>query len=201
MTHCTIYGNSAGYEGGGLYISSGAHAVITNSIFWGNSDDGGINRSAQIHEYGGTADVTYSCVKQNWSGTGNTGSDPQFVDDDGWDNTPGTEDDNLRLLTDSPCIDRGTPAFAFEPGASDFDGHTRVLCGRVDMGAYEFGIGDHNCSQRVDLSDFTEWEGCMTGPSSTVYASGCEAFDFDADNRITLHDFAGFQKEFAGQVP
>jgi len=40
------------------------------------------------------------------------------------------------------------------------------LCGRVDMGPYEFGIGDYNCDQTIDLADFAAWEGCMTGPST-----------------------------------
>jgi len=58
---------------------------------------------------------------------------------------------------------------------------------------YEFGIGDYNCDQTVDLSDFANWSACMTGPHSEPYGAGCESFDFNADHSIDLLDFAGLQ--------
>lgn len=66
------------------------------------------------------------------------------------------------------------------------------------MGAYEFGIGDYDCDQDVDLLDFADWVDCMTGPDSGPYLDGCEAFHFDCDADVDLTDFAGFQAVFAG---
>ncbi len=55
---------------------------------------------------------------------------------------PGTEDDDLRLLAASPCIEAGDPGLVIEFGETDLDGHPRVMGCRVDMGAYEFVTGD-----------------------------------------------------------
>jgi hypothetical protein len=85
-----------------------------------------------------------------------------------------------------------------------------VLCDRVDIGAYEFGIGDYDCDRTVDLTDFANWPSCMTGPLQSAIdtcpfqgrpeprrdrqlAIGCEAFGFNADSDVDLLDFAGFQ--------
>jgi hypothetical protein len=76
-----------------------------------------------------------------------------------------------------PGVFGSDPVLAAAP-----DGHARVLCDRVDIGLYEFGIGDFDCDQSADLSDFSAWEQCMTGPTDggpadPPYATGCEAFD------------------------
>jgi hypothetical protein len=91
-----------------------------------------------------------------------------------------------------------------------------VLCGRVDMGAYEFGIGDYDCDQVVDLADFSSWQACMTAPrdvrglapaapTTPVVQSAignrqsaieCTVFDFDGDGDVDLLDFAAFQRIF-----
>ena len=43
-------------------------------------------------------------VHGGFAGAGNIDADPMLVDADGPDNKPGIEDDDLRLLADSPCI-------------------------------------------------------------------------------------------------
>ena len=173
VVNCTFVGNSAEYLMGGM--GAGEAATIVNSVFWGNTDNGGDEQRAQIGypgDYPPTID--YSCV-QAWDGTlggeGNVDVDPLFVDTDGPDDIVGTLDDNLRLSADSPLINAGDPD-PFMVAAYDLDGHTRILCDRVDMGAYEFGIGDYDCDRVVDLTDFTAWEACMTGPSPTLAQAG-----------------------------
>ena len=83
LINCTFTGNSATQYGGGMYTyGTGASPQLTNCIFWGNSDNGGTDESAQIHTDEGTPIVNYSCI-QGWTGllggVGNIGNDPLFV--------------------------------------------------------------------------------------------------------------------------
>ena len=71
---------------------------------------------------------------------------------------------DLRLKAGSPCINAGDPGFVASPGETDLDSHARVLCGQVDMGAHEFGIGDYDCNQTVDLAELSAWDEWQTGP-------------------------------------
>jgi hypothetical protein len=64
------------------------------------------------------------------------------------------------------------------------------------MGAYEFGIGDFDCDQSVDRSDFAHWGDCMTGPSHNSYGAGCQSFDYEFDGDVDLRDFGRFQLHF-----
>ena len=129
---------------------------------------------------------------------GNIALDPMFVrspypgPDGLWDGV-GDDYGDLRLQTGSPCINGGDPDFIPADGETDLDGHARVLCGRVDMGAYEFGIADHDCDQQVDLTDFAAWESCMLGPDDAPPDNGCEAFDSNLDLDVDLRDFAVLQ--------
>ena len=199
---CTVVENrSKGYRGGGLIIA-GADATVTNSVFWGNGSNwfgnerNGEDGTFYLDDIYGpvTLDINYSIV-DGWTGllggVGNSGADPMFVDAAGLDGVPDTEDDDLRLSPGSPAINAGDPDYVPISGETDLDGHARVLCGAVDIGAYEFGIGDYNCDQSVDLFDFSGWSACMTGPSTadTAVPQGCEAFDFNADHSIDLYDF------------
>jgi hypothetical protein len=86
VINCTLAGNTAGTSGGGIINAggtAGAAPVLTNCILWANSDEGGVDESAQIH--GGTPVVNYTCL-QGWTGSfggiGNTGADPCFADAD-----------------------------------------------------------------------------------------------------------------------
>lgn len=108
VTNCIFSSNMANAFGGGMY-NSGSSPTVTNRIFWGNSDDGGMDESAQFDTGSGTPVVTYSDIQGGWSGggAGNINADPLFADAAGVDNTVGTPDDDLRLTAGSPCIDVG----------------------------------------------------------------------------------------------
>jgi len=59
---------------------------------------------------------------------GNITNDPQFVS---------LSTGNFHLSAGSPCIGAGTN-MDWMVGASDLDGHPRIIGGRVDLGAYEY---------------------------------------------------------------
>ena len=138
MTNCTLSDNSADGSGGGVYCSyATAGVTVLNCILWGNSDSSGNGESSQIRISTGppVVVVDYSCIEGlsgGLGGTGNIGDDPWFVDADGADDVVGTEDDDVHLLEDSPCIDTGHPALEYQ----DIDGS------RNDMGAYGGPFGE-----------------------------------------------------------
>lgn len=199
VDNCTFSGNTAALGGGAIYNVLESRVTLTNSVLWGNSPNEVRNQDTSVDKL----IVSFNNLKGGFpggtiDGGGNINSDPLFVDADGPDNIPGTDDDNLRLNVGSPCIDTGDADVMFVPGDTDLDGHARVLCGRVDMGAYEFGIGDEDCDGQVDLQDLLNWAGCMTGPESGPFSEGCEAFDFNGDLDVDLEDFDAFQQVLTG---
>ncbi len=188
-TNCTFTENSA-RTGGAIYVYSSTNVTLTNCILWGNSDETLEGESEQI-AYGEPM-IDFSCI-QGWSGllggTGNTGLDPLFVDYDGADNIAGTEDDNVRLLLESPCVDAGDNT-AIPPGVTvDLDGLQRFVdlpgtpdSGNgtppiVDMGAYERGI-DCNGNDISDEADIAM--GTSQDCNGNSIPDECE-FDSDFD--------------------
>ena len=197
--NCTIAHNQTAGSAGSLHALVNG-ATITGCVFWNNSNSAGTDETAQIG--GDVTAIDYCCV-QGWTGTlggtGNLGDDPQFVDSPGPDGLPGTIDDDLRLQADSPGINAADPSYTPDPGATDLAGLPRMRCARVDLGAYESGLGDYDCNQTVDLDDFAHWPACMTGPQDAGSATGCEAFDFVTDNNIDLADFARFMQALSNE--
>jgi len=201
VTNCTFSANAARYDGGGMYNDYYSSPTVTNCILWGNLPDEIFGRSTTVS----FSDVQGGLPVGAVDGGGNVDLDPVFVrpPDPGPDGTwDGVDDDygDVRLQAGSPCVNAGDPGFVAQPAETDLEGHARVLCGRVDMGAYEFGIGDYDCDQVVDLTDFSSWPACMTAPvvqsaiDNRQLAIGCTPFDFDGDGDVDLLDFGGFQR-------
>ncbi|MEE9295660.1 MAG: choice-of-anchor Q domain-containing protein [Phycisphaerae bacterium] len=116
---------------------------MTNCILWGDSPN-------EISGEGGNPTVTYSNAQGGHAGIGNINADPLFVDADGPDDIPGNEDDDLRLLAGSPCIDAADNTAVPKGIDTDLDGNPRFVDDPetkdtgfgdppiVDMGPYEF---------------------------------------------------------------
>ena len=130
ITNCTFKDNTAANEGGGIHTWDNSHPVVNNSIFWGNSDAGGTDQSAQIHTASDShIDVDYSCVQRrrnSLGGAGNISTSPGFADIEG------------RLSFGSACIDAGDNSAVPSDITTDLDRNPRIVDGIVDMGAYEF---------------------------------------------------------------
>jgi hypothetical protein len=192
LVNCTVTGNSAEL-GGGVYVEpyyQYSWPRLTNCIFWGNTN-GELN--------GEDIDAVYSDIEGGWPGAGNIDSDPGFV----W---PGYRDvhgvwvdGDYHLLPGSPCIDAGDPNYVAEdrlgemPTAyyfggydpryvalsseEDLDGNSRVVGGRVDMGAYEFQRTEYE----IYVDDDAPEDPAPGDPSvSDPLEDGSQAHPFDA---------------------
>lgn len=198
VRNCTIFGNLA-LGGGGIANQVGSISV-NSSILWGNIDEAGTpSESAQMRIYSGTGTLNFSSV-QGWSGSlggvGNAEREPDFVDANGIDGKLGTADDDARLGPATNCADLGDPAIVLAPGEVDLDGHARVICGQVDIGAYESGLGDIDCDADIDLDDVSELPRCLNGPGAGANDTGCESFDRLFDQDVDLRDVAGLWNDF-----
>ncbi len=120
LNNCTLSINSASAQGGGAYESS-----IRNSIVYYNSAPFGENyRNGTLIN----PPIIASCITpMPTNGVGNISAEPLFVDQ---------ATGNLRLQSNSPCINAGNNSYA--PSGVDLDGNPRIAGGTVDMGAYEF---------------------------------------------------------------
>ena len=198
LLNCTLSGNSAGTYGGGVFLGYSS-PVIVNCVLWGDTPE-------EIYVYSGSPLVTYSDVQggsgEPWFGTGCIDANPLFMDAGGGD---------YRIGPGSPCIDAGDTDAVPPDVATDLAGRPRVADGDgnevavVDMGAYERGLpGDWDRDGSVDIDDWLEFPGCMSGPwdgaAWVMPSAECRGvFDFDGDADVDLKDFAEFQVLFGGE--
>jgi len=172
LTNCSFSQNEALDYGGAIDIEYGSILTLTNCILWGNKAPMGAQVALKQNPDADPSNITisYSAVQDGeagiylegectleWDSNSVISDDPLFMDADGLDNEIGTDDDNLRLLFGSLCIDAGNneaDVDAYTSGVQglpliDFDGEPRFVedpnvpnTGNgtppiVDMGAYE----------------------------------------------------------------
>lgn len=174
---CTVVGNEAVDSCGG--VSRGDKQV--NCIVYSNMAPNNANYEDTFFEY--------SCSMPLPAGTGNKAALPVFV-------AAGTGygsrhiAGNYRLQAASPCVNTGTN-LAWMAMATDPDGKPRVIGGRVDMGAYEYGtptdfqrwlqaygLATDGSADGADGDEdrFTNWQEWRTG---TIPTNGLSYFCFD----------------------
>ena len=124
MMNCTIVKNTATASGGGIYNDGGSSPTVTNCILW--ADSAATNN--EIHNTGSSSNpvVSYSCIKDSYTGAYNISVNPVFVS---------AATGNYRLKSTSPCIDKGTSEGAPD---TDIENVERPQGAGYDMGAYEF---------------------------------------------------------------
>ena len=179
IAHCTIAHNTASMEAGGVRSSRAYESFIENSILYFNRDAHGRTLEAQI---AGSIPVSYSCVQGVKNGEdGNISDDPLFGV------APGGV--TWRLTANSPAIDAADPGFVPPVDVSSLGDFPRMVCGRTDMGAYEYQRkGDGNCDGEVNIYDLQAFGECLSGPAEHTYSANCRAFDYDGDLDVDLLD-------------
>ncbi len=196
VTRCTLAGNRSNGFAGGIQNSGGALAV-RNSIFWGNFDSTGTAEPAQLRWLSGDVSVNYTCM-MGWTGffggVGNLSLNPLFVNVDGPDGVAGTADDDMRLLSPSPCINAGDPELTSPPEMLDLSGNPRIMGCRIDMGAFEFvtgpaNSGDMDASGTIDGLDIQGFTQALLGVGPPAYQ--CVA-DLNADTLVNELDLVIF---------
>ncbi len=85
----------------------------------------------------------------------------------------------------------------------NLDGEFVRIAGGLTLGLTATMLGDTNGDNTVDLTDYVDFQACLSGPSGgdlfVPPSQRCLAvFDFDVDNDVDVQDFAGFQEAFTG---
>jgi len=120
---CTIVNNSAASTGGGIRMDTAMVATLRNTIVFDNTASG---LTSQIFVGTGASLVKLFCDIEGIISDvqGNFSSDPLFVNALGVDGVAGTLDDDVRLRSKSPCVDRGdTSLFVGDLFDIDDDGN------------------------------------------------------------------------------
>jgi hypothetical protein len=168
LYNCTLVGNSAKNQGGGA-----ASCTLHNCIAYFNT------ASVDSNYDSSWSTLNYCCTTPRPpNGFGNISVPPQFVDYAGG---------NLRLQSNSPCINAGSNAYV--TNSTDLDGNPRIVSGTVDIGAYEYqgagsrisyawlqqyglptdGSADSTDSDHDGMNNLQEWI-CGTDPTKSQSA-------------------------------
>ena len=201
ITNCTFFNNKAtttSQGGGGVYAINAGTTTVSNCIFFGNKiGSSTTNVGSDIKNgTGHTTTVDYSMV-QLASGSytsGNTNAltsatsmvynqDPLFSGHggpDGVDNVWMTEDDGLRLNSNSPAVDAGLSS-AISGYSTDIVGTARVVNTNVNMGAYEVLCSETTKTITANVCDSYTSPSGKTWITSNTYSdtiantAGCDS--------------------------
>ena len=145
--------NKANNSGGAVYAVNGAHYIVNNTFYadTATGNAGGVILGGSGISYAFN-NIFYKCkagANQDLFGTGITlvaannslnASNPMFVNEGdaaGADNTWGTADDGLQLMSCSPAINSGANASVPSSVTTDIAGAARIQGNIADAGAYE----------------------------------------------------------------
>ena len=138
LTNCVLVNNEAWHGGGAFSSSLFSCTVVGNSATKGGGESSGFPINSVLYYNTASSDANYS-TEYNFTGFTNCCTAPQPFGSDNFTNAPLFVDlagGNLRLQSNSPCINSGNNAYV--TSSSDLDGNPRIMGGTVDIGAYEY---------------------------------------------------------------
>ncbi|MHC4498687.1 MAG: choice-of-anchor Q domain-containing protein, partial [Planctomycetota bacterium] len=170
IVNCTFYENRAGYFGGGIY-ANGSDPDVYNTIMWANyAPDGNQialvanNRRTHIGYcdlQGGKPDVYRDNATVVWNGP-IMDEDPMFV---------GPRNCNLRLRTDSPCLDASHNGLIGSSISGDRDAKPRFVEVPAAAPPAGFGVNPNN-RPIADLGAYERPSVIYVSSSATGDANG-----------------------------
>lgn len=215
LANCTIFdnGTTTAFHRAFL-IGMNATASVRNAIMRANKTSGQLAAATAILFGGGTISFDSCCI-DGWSnqfpGVLTFAADPQFINPAGPDGLTGTADDDLRLVSASPCIDRGNNAFLPAGLTLDISNSPRFRdiasvpdlgpgpAPVIDLGAHETAPtcpADFNGDGAVNTSDLTFLLG-LFGQPLPPFAPG----DTNGDGAINTIDLTSLLGAFGSPCP
>lgn len=198
--NCTFVANgntTPGPAGGAhslFFLNGPGPHLIRNCIIWDNHSMDG-DRLAVFRGNAQQIGLRFDrCIVQTWNGTwpgqNNFAASPEFVDAVGADGMRGTPDDDLRLASNSPAIDRGDNGFVPNDASLDLNGELRF---RDDPDVADQGAGD---APIVDLGAYERQPDCGEGVTADMNCD-CVVNNFDVDAFVlALSDAAAYDTAY-----
>lgn len=190
LVNCTFSRNETGDDGGGVYsMSSSDSPKMTNCVFWGNEDGGGMDESAQI--CGGSPVVTYNCIQDDdpddsyipFGGLQNHNIDdnPLFLNPVSYwklDETTGSEAEDCSIGGNDGTVYYGTWTTGKIDGGLSFNGSSSYV-GVPSTGSLDFGTDTDfavsawfNQTSSSGMQMIVNKKASGTNPGYEVYMSG-----------------------------
>ncbi|MEZ6317738.1 MAG: GC-type dockerin domain-anchored protein [Phycisphaerales bacterium] len=211
IANATMTNNTADFAG--AVHNAASRLDIYNAIITGNTSVGGTPIADNVFAGGaGPIVVSYSLIglwDASLPGTHSSGADPMFVDADGPDNTPGTDDDDPSVMPASPAIDaafdaaldinivtdiEGNPRFLDDTGTPD-TGVSSSITPPLDIGAAEFqGTTPASCLADLDNNGVLNLDDISA--FANAFISGDLLADLDDNAVLNLDDIATFASAF-----
>ena len=209
IINCTLSENTAQLKGGGLFCTDSDMSEVYNCIIVDNNaiiegNEIALNAYWYMIPWGYVfvpANITleYNNIKEGYGeiSLNYEGSTPQYpiiyniIYNNNLDSNPlyiDPENQDFHLLSESPCINSGTPdTTGLNLPDFDLDGNPRIFDNQIDMGCYEWQVtGVVNEELQIDNFKLNNYPNPFN-PTTTIEFS----IQNDSNVELTIHNIKG----------